>query len=667
MAEKAEKFDFKFIDLFAGIGGFHIAMHNLGGKCVFASEMDSPARITYEHNFKKISPELFKNKMFNDDIRNITPSDIPDFDVLCAGFPCQPFSQAGHKRGFDDNHSSERGNLFFNIAEIIAEKRPKAFFLENVRGIVNHDNGNTFKVIRDILEKELGYSFYFKVVKATDYGLPQHRPRAFMIGFKDEGLFRTFEFPEKTPLKFNMSDVWGGDCSRKIGFTLRVGGRGSSINDRRNWDSYLVDGQVRQLGPDQGRIMQGFPEDYEFPVAKTQAIKQLGNSVAIDAVEAVGRQMLKYLFTFINPEQIKESSNMNDRNNKGEWTELLVFLKLLAEQRLFLSDVNLNPKTDFFKINRVTTHNLNLDFLIVNHKNVNAVNKLTGSSKSINIGDLLSKEVLTDLTQIIVKGKKTFSIPEFNVVQDKLGFTVVKGGNSNQKADILLDIENTDFKKEDEGFGIKSYLGSAPTLLNASGNTNFIFEIVGFDGSRIDEVNKIKTRTKLVDRIQFIEAMGGSFKYIGAEKTTMNHNLKMVDSMMPDIIGYVLLNFFSKRINKVSEIVDNIHRNGHLNNDIDYGDKVILEAKIKNLLVAILLGFFAGTKWDGEYISNGTIVMKDTGNMVGFHITDLKSLKDYLYANIKMDTPSSTRHRFGKIYKEKSGKLYFKLNLQLRF
>ena len=121
---------FTFIDLFAGIGGFHLAMHRLGGKCVFASEIDSEARKTYQYNYTSISPDLFSNGYFNDDIRNITPQNIPDFDVLCAGFPCQPFSQAGYKRGFDDNHKSERGNLFFNIAEIIEAKKPKAFFLE---------------------------------------------------------------------------------------------------------------------------------------------------------------------------------------------------------------------------------------------------------------------------------------------------------------------------------------------------------------------------------------------------------------------------------------------------------------------------------------------------------------------------------------------------------
>jgi len=143
---------FKFIDLFAGIGGFHQAMSELGGKCVFASEIDINARKTYEHNFKKHSPHLFKDRLFNKDIKTIMPEEIPDFDVLCAGFPCQPFSQAGKKYGFDDNHKSERGNLFFDIAEIIKVKRPKAFFLENVRGLINHDNGNTFKTIQHILD-----------------------------------------------------------------------------------------------------------------------------------------------------------------------------------------------------------------------------------------------------------------------------------------------------------------------------------------------------------------------------------------------------------------------------------------------------------------------------------------------------------------------------------
>jgi DNA (cytosine-5)-methyltransferase 1 len=653
---------FKFIDLFAGIGGFHIAMHNLGGECVFASEMDIHARKTYEHNFKKISPELFKNKMFNDDIRNMNVSEIPDFDILCAGFPCQPFSQAGHKRGFNDNHNSERGNLFFNIVEILQEKKPKGFFLENVRGLVKHDNGNTFKVIRNILENELGYSFYFKIVKASDYGLPQLRPRAFMIGFRDESIMKGFQFPPNKPLKYNMSDVWNGKCSREIGFTLRVGGRGSTINDRRNWDAYYVDGEVKQLGIEQGKKMQGFPNEYEFPVSKTQGIKQLGNSVAIDAVQEVAKQMLRHLNT-LNPVE----TDMIETKNKGEWTELLVFVKLLAEQKLYLSDKNLNKKVDSFNLKKVTTRNLDLDFYIIDKSTIKSINNVTKENNQIDISELLSEENLDLIKDSIINGKRTFTIPEFDIIQKSLGFDVVKGGTSSQKSDIVLDIQNDEVDKTDEGFGIKSYLGSKPTLLNASGNTNFIFRIDDFDETKIDEVNAIDSKAKLKDRILFIEEFGGKFKYVGAEKETMEHNLKISDSLMPNIVGHLLTSFYKKRISSLSDIVNEIHKVGDLNKEIDYGEKHTLEIKIKRLLIDILLGFFAGKKWDGNYLANGTIVMKKSGDCVGFHIVDSASLKDYLFENISLDTPSTTRHRFGKLYKEKDGKLYFKLNLQLRF
>ncbi|WP_375563004.1 HpaII family restriction endonuclease [Bernardetia sp. OM2101] len=537
---------FKFIDLFAGIGGFHLAMHRLGGECVFASEIDDFARLTYQENYQKTSPKLFENDLFNKDIRTISPKDLPDFDVLCAGFPCQPFSQAGYKRGFADNHSSERGNLFFNIAEILEAKRPKAFFLENVRGLVTHDKGKTFKIIRNILENELGYSFYYKVVHASDYGLPQLRPRVFIVGFRDDSFMNSFSFPPPIPLKFTMSDVWQGQCSREIGFTIRVGGRGSDITDRRNWDNYLVDGELRRLSYIEAKKMQGFPDDFEFPVSKTQAIKQLGNSVAVDAVEAVAKNLLKHL------------------------------------------------------------------------------EKLENCKK-------------------------------------------IKGGSSNQKADVLLDIENEIIQKENEGFGIKSYLGSKPTLLNASGNTNFIFKINGIEkGSKInnktiiDEVNQINTRTKLKDRINKIEELGGTFEYLGAERDTMDFNLKMIDSEMPKLMGKILLCFYKKRISSIKKITKKI-----IGKDKD--QEVLLKNKIKNLLISILLGFFAGTKWDGAYQSNGTIIMKNNGDCLGFHIVEMENLKNYLFENIKLDTPSTTRHRFGQLYSEKNGELFFKLNLQLRF
>ena len=272
--------EFKFIDLFAGIGGIRIAFENIGGRCVFSSEMDKFAQETYKTNFGE---EPYG------DITQVNPSEIPDFDILCAGFPCQPFSQAGHKLGFEDT----RGTLFFNIAQIIREKQPKAFFLENVRGLLNHDNGKTFQVIERVI-KDLGYSFHYKVIRASDFNLPQHRPRLFMVGFKDKDT--PFCFPCPKPLTLKMKDIFNAkEVNKEIGFTLRVGGRGSNINDRRNWEFYRVDGAVKRISLKEAKMMQGFPKDYIFPVSEVQAMKQLGNSVAINAVQAVAENIIRSL------------------------------------------------------------------------------------------------------------------------------------------------------------------------------------------------------------------------------------------------------------------------------------------------------------------------------------------------------------------------------------
>ena len=287
----------KFIDLFAGIGGFHLAFHNLGAECVFASEWDLAARLTYESNFKKISPELFKGSNFAGDITKVVPKSIPDFDVLCAGFPCQPFSQAGFKKGFADI----RGTLFFDIVEIIKEKQPDAFFLENVRGLYRHDNGRTFEIIQKTIQEILGYSLHHSIVRASDHGLPQHRPRLFMIGFKDPSV--RFEFPEKRKLKFTMSDVMKGQVERDVGFTLRVGGKRSPITDRRNWDGYVVDGEIRRLSPSEGKKMQGFPASFKFPVSDSEALKQLGNSVAVAAIQDYAREIIHSLTDTMNKQK----------------------------------------------------------------------------------------------------------------------------------------------------------------------------------------------------------------------------------------------------------------------------------------------------------------------------------------------------------------------------
>ncbi len=296
----------KFIDLFAGIGGFHLALKSIGMECVFTSEIDKFARETYAANFNEKfldNPNLFTGDIWKVDFRK-----IPDFDILCAGFPCQPFSQAGYKKGFKDNKD---GNLFFSIEEILKVKKPTVFFLENVRHLKNHDGGKTFKKIYSSLQK-LGYSFDYKIIKASDFGLPQHRPRVYMVGFYKPRLKKMFQelsftFPREIPLKKTMSDIFDGFVStdlngkkeRKIGFTLRVGGGKSPINDRRNWDGYIVNKKVIRINSKQGLQMMGFPKNFKMPVSENQAMKQLGNSVAVNVVKTIGKEIQNHLDNYL--------------------------------------------------------------------------------------------------------------------------------------------------------------------------------------------------------------------------------------------------------------------------------------------------------------------------------------------------------------------------------
>ena len=292
----------KFIDLFAGIGGFHLALKSLGMECVFTSEIDEFAKKTYAANFK--DKYLNNPNLFAGDIWKVDFKKIPDFDILCAGFPCQPFSQAGQKKGFKDNKD---GNLFFSIEEILRTKKPAVFFLENVRHLKNHDGGKTFKVIYKSLQN-LNYTFDYKIIKASDFGLPQHRPRIYMVGFykpllKDMYKELAFTFPREIPLKKTMSDIFNGKVfkkinskeERKIGFTLRVGGGRSPIDDRRNWDGYIVNNKIVRIKPSQGLQMMGFPKNFKMPVSDNQAMKQLGNSVAVNVVRAVASEIEYHL------------------------------------------------------------------------------------------------------------------------------------------------------------------------------------------------------------------------------------------------------------------------------------------------------------------------------------------------------------------------------------
>ncbi|MFY8187253.1 MAG: DNA cytosine methyltransferase [Flavobacterium sp.] len=302
---------FKFIDLFAGIGGFRLAMQNLGGKCVFTSEWDKEAKKTYKANFGE--------RPFGDITKEETKAFIPDnFDLLCAGFPCQAFSIAGKRGGFEDT----RGTLFFDVAEIIKRKQPKAIFLENVKGLTTHDNGKTLQIILNTLE-ELNYTVFTKIINAKDFGVPQVRERIFIIGFHNEKVdkIQNFEFPKLENEEVFVNDfiennVIGYDISKhlqeKYLFKKNDGkpqiiDKNSKIQVKTLVSSYhkiqrltgtfVKDGVtgLRLLSINECKSIMGFPNQFIVPVSRTQAYRQFGNSVAVPAVQATASEILKLI------------------------------------------------------------------------------------------------------------------------------------------------------------------------------------------------------------------------------------------------------------------------------------------------------------------------------------------------------------------------------------
>lgn len=286
---------FTFADLFAGIGGFRIAAEELGGKCIFTSEVKKSALRVYSENFEPTEPV---------DISTFPLEGCQTPDLVFAGWPCQSFSQAGHKLGF---HDATRGTLFFHLANYLEKIQPPYILLENVRNLVGHDNGRTFEIVSNSL-LDLGYTIDHRVLFAKDYGLPQIRSRVYIVGYKGN---EEFSWPKASRLTINMSNVLKGNCEREIGFTLREGGFRSPINDRHNWDGYWVDGEERRLTWAEAKIMQGFPLDFKLPtgMADSTGVKLLGNAVPVNVVRAVTRQLL-----MLRERQIGKKERTSGRN-----------------------------------------------------------------------------------------------------------------------------------------------------------------------------------------------------------------------------------------------------------------------------------------------------------------------------------------------------------------
>lgn len=303
-----------FIDLFAGLGGFRLALESLGAVCVYSNEWDKSVASVYAGNF---------GDMPEGDITKVNEKLIPIHDILCAGFPCQAFSISGNQKGFNDT----RGTLFFDVARIVKEKKPKVVFMENVKNFAKHDNGRTLEVVKNTMIN-LGYSFYSKVLCAADYGIPQMRERIYMVCFRNDINYNSFNFPVSVSLKKHVEDYLldDGDISSnsyinredtvltcdnfekysnkpvRLGH-VNKGGQGERIYSPKGsaitfsaygggvfakTGGYLINGRIRKLQPRECARLMGFPDTYKICENKNQAYQQFGNSVVVDVLQYIG-------------------------------------------------------------------------------------------------------------------------------------------------------------------------------------------------------------------------------------------------------------------------------------------------------------------------------------------------------------------------------------------
>lgn len=322
-SEKEKKLKkYTFIDLFCGIGGFHSALSSLGGRCVFASDIDKFAKAVYEDNYG-LKP--------HDDITKIAVEDIPQHDIICAGFPCQPFSISGNQKGFDD----PRGRLFFNVVEIAKHHKPKVVFLENVKNFEKHNEGKTLERVKKELQI-IGYNVYSKVLCASDYGIPQARKRIYIIAFREDIDSSKFSFPTPFGEYKVLQDVLIDDASNTIKGSyiiereyelmdglpsqrsndlVRIGKIGLGRQGERIYSvlgasttlssqggglggktgMYLINGKIRKLYPRECARLMGFPDTFKLALTQEQNYKLFGNSVVVEVIQLIAMEIAKFL------------------------------------------------------------------------------------------------------------------------------------------------------------------------------------------------------------------------------------------------------------------------------------------------------------------------------------------------------------------------------------
>lgn len=693
---------YKSIDLFAGIGGIRLGFDNVFKdeiETVFVSEWDEKAQETYKANFND-------NFEIAGDITKISEDDIPDFDICLAGFPCQAFSMAGKRQGFNDNYKGIcRGTLFLDVARICEKHKPKVIFCENVKGLIIHDKGRTLGIIKNTFES-LGYKVFTNddtALNSKDFGVPQNRERVYIVAFRKDIAPKDFKFPqgsddskrirdivEEKPVsvKYYLSDVYletlrqhkARHAAKGNGFGYEIrdwdsiagaivcGGMGRERNliiDKRQKDLTPIThikGQinkegVRKMTPREWARLQGFPDSFKLPLADVHLYKQLGNSVTVNVIEAIA-------------EKIKEVLDMSKLSgNKGEWSEIYVFLRLLSIGKLYAADGNLNKIDDVFYNILNIIRNEEIGKLEFNYnKNTGLISVINSETNDIiaAISALEFKEKADSLyNEIITSTATTFTSPQTEEFLNSVSINTLKA-KSEDKADIRIKVHdiNSGFEAV-QGFSIKSRLGRPSTLINAGATTNFVYKISGPINDNIaDTFNTISKKFK--DRFTYFKDHGCSLEFIGMENDTFENNLILIDGDLPKISAQLLIAYYADGLKTVSDCIDKVALENPLGYNISKGHP-FYSYKFKKLLTECALGMLPAKVWDGTAdATGGYIIVREDGEVLCYHLFNRNEFENYLLTNTKFETASTSRHKFGSIYKE-NGEYFIKLNLQVRF
>lgn len=358
---------------------------------------------------------------------------------------------------------------------------------------------------------------------------------------------------------------------------------------------------------------------------------------------------------------------MKITGNKGEWSEFYAFVKLLSTGKLYAADEKANRINDIFfpvlKIFRSEDKGLNMEYIICSkdgsvevHWRDDVIRKLSQSSL-IKIAAYLYRS-------IIAGGNRAFEIEDSDKIMDQLSCSKIVAP-STDKTDITMQLHDIYTGYESVcGFSIKSELGSSPTLLNASGATNFVFEVAGLDDKQAEIVNAINTDTKIIDRIEKIYEYGASLEYRKTKSINFAGNLMLIDTYMDNLVASLLLDYYRNNAQDCNTLIARLESSNPLN----YPRKGMYEYKFKKFLCSVALGMMPSKVWDGHDEANGGyVIVKRNGDVLAYHIYNRDAFETYLLNNTKFERGSTTRHGFATIYKESDGRMYINLNLQIRF